>query len=84
MPICLGFDGTDDRDAPFGTGKLARRFQAALPEGCVCLGDVRQQLLVTNKGQLLMGWPLFVVRLTLQGEAMGRPSAFQAAMPPFR
>ncbi len=46
MHIYIGFDDTDTTDSPTGTGKLARWFDARLPEGCHCLGVIRQQLLV--------------------------------------
>lgn len=46
MRFYLGFDDTDTLDAPRGTGKLARWFEASLPEGCRLWGVVRQQLLV--------------------------------------
>jgi hypothetical protein len=42
----VGFDDTDCLDSDRGTGKLARWFQEALPEGCNLWGVVRQQLLV--------------------------------------
>jgi hypothetical protein len=44
--IYVGFDDTDTTDADRGTGKLARWFDEALPEGCRLWGVVRQQLLV--------------------------------------
>ena len=47
MKVYLGFDDTDALDALYGTGKLVRWFQRAMPEGCTCLGVVRQQLLVS-------------------------------------
>ncbi len=46
MKIYIGFDDTDTIDADRGTGKLARWFENALPEGCRIWGVVRQQLLV--------------------------------------
>jgi len=46
MRFYLAFDDTDTIDAPRGTGKLARRFEKQLPEGCTLWGVVRQQLLV--------------------------------------
>lgn len=46
MRIYIGFDDTDHIDANRGTGKLARWFERALPEGCNIWGVVRQQLLV--------------------------------------
>jgi hypothetical protein len=48
MKIYLGFDDTDTDDSPYGTGKLVRWFQNAMPEGCQCLGVVRQQLFVCD------------------------------------
>jgi len=42
----VGMDDTDVVGAPQGTGKVARFFGGALPEGWRCLGVVRQQLLV--------------------------------------
>ncbi len=42
----VGFDDTDNPDSDRGTGKLARWFERALPEGCKVWGVVRQQLLV--------------------------------------
>lgn len=44
--IFVTFDDTDTLDCGRGTGKLARWFEAELPEGCVMWGVVRQQLLV--------------------------------------
>lgn len=46
MRIYIGFDDTDNPDSEFGTGKLARRFEALIPEDCRIWGVVRQQLLV--------------------------------------
>ena len=46
MKIYLGFDDTDVLDSLYGTGKLVRWFQRQLPDGCQCIGVVRQQLLV--------------------------------------
>lgn len=46
MKIYIGFDDTDNAKADRGTGKLARWFEGALPEGCKLWGVVRQQLLV--------------------------------------
>lgn len=46
MRLYIGFDDTDTIDSPVGTGKLARRFEAQLPEGYRLWGVVRQQLLV--------------------------------------
>lgn len=34
MRVYVGFDDTDTIDADRGTGKLARRFEDRLPEGC--------------------------------------------------
>lgn len=44
--IYVCFDDTDTIDAERGTGKLARWYAAALPDGCTTWGVVRQQLLV--------------------------------------
>jgi hypothetical protein len=49
MKVYLGFDDTDNHDSPYGTGKLVRWFQNAMPDGCGCLGVVRQQLLVCDE-----------------------------------
>jgi len=49
MKAYFGFDDTDTHDAPYGTRKLVRWFQRAMPEGCECLGVVRQQLLVCDE-----------------------------------
>ena len=49
MKVYLGFDDTDTLDSPFGTGKLVRWFQNAMPDGCECLGVIRQQLFVCDK-----------------------------------
>jgi hypothetical protein len=49
MKVYLGFDDTDNYDAQYGTGKLVRWFQTAMPAGCECRGVVRQQLLVCDK-----------------------------------
>ena len=46
MRAYIGFDDTDILGAEVGTGKLVRRFEALLPEGCRLWGVVRQQLLV--------------------------------------
>jgi hypothetical protein len=46
MKLYIGFDDTDNLEADRGTGKLARWFEDALPEGCTMSGAVRQQLLV--------------------------------------
>lgn len=45
----IGFDDTDNADTDFGTGKIARRFENILPEGCHMWGVVRQQLLVDDR-----------------------------------
>jgi hypothetical protein len=49
MKVYLGFDDTDTHDSLYGTGKLVRWFQRAMPEGFKCLGVVRQQLLVCDE-----------------------------------
>jgi tRNA(Ile2) C34 agmatinyltransferase TiaS len=46
MRAYIGFDDTDNLDSEFGTGKLARRYEALIPEDCRVWGVVRQQLLV--------------------------------------
>lgn len=46
MRVYIGFDDTDVVNSDYGTGKVARRFEKALPEGCKIWGVVRQQLLV--------------------------------------
>ena len=46
MKVYIGFDDTDNAEAAIGTGKLARHFEALLPENCRVWGVVRQQLLV--------------------------------------
>ena len=48
MLIYIGFDDTDTPDADRGTGKLARWFEAELPEACRLWGVVRQQLLLDD------------------------------------
>ncbi len=48
MKVYFGFDDTDSHDSLYGTGKLVRWFQDALPEGCECIGVVRRQLLVCD------------------------------------
>jgi hypothetical protein len=48
VKVYFGFDDTDDHDWAYGTGKLVRWFQTAMPEGCDCQGVVRQQLLVAD------------------------------------
>jgi hypothetical protein len=47
--IYLGFDDTDTLDSDYGTGKVVRRFEDALPDGCSLWGVVRQQLLVDER-----------------------------------
>jgi len=47
--IYVGFDDTDTHDSDYGTGKLVRRFERVLPEGCSLWGVVRQQLLVDER-----------------------------------
>jgi len=49
MRVYIGFDDTDTRESDFGTGKVARRFEQKLPEGCRLWGVVRQQLLVDER-----------------------------------
>jgi len=49
MKVYLGFDDTDTLYSNFGTGKLVRWFQKAMPKGCECLGVVRQQLFVCDE-----------------------------------
>lgn len=49
MRVYIGFDDTDTRDSDFGTGKVARRFEKMLPEGCRLWGVVRQQLLFDER-----------------------------------
>jgi len=46
MRVYIGFDDTDNLDSEFGTGKLARLYQALMPPGCEVWGVIRQQLLV--------------------------------------
>jgi hypothetical protein len=48
MILFIGMDDTDIVGAPCGTGKLARRLAACLPEGCRVTGVVRQQHLVAD------------------------------------
>jgi hypothetical protein len=48
MRAYVGFDDTDTLGADRGTGKLARWFEQVLPEGCIMVGVVRQQLLVCD------------------------------------
>jgi hypothetical protein len=49
MRIYIGFDDTDTHDSDFGTGKVVRRFEKKLPEGCYMWGVVRQQLLFDER-----------------------------------
>jgi hypothetical protein len=49
MRVYIGFDDTDTSDSDFGTGKVARRFEKKLPEGCHLWGVVRQQLLFDER-----------------------------------
>jgi len=49
MKVYFGFDDTDTLGSPYGTGKLARWFKDGMPDGCDCLGVVRQQLLVNDE-----------------------------------
>lgn len=49
MKVYIGIDDTDHHDSAYGTGKLTRWFQTALPGGCTCLGVIRQQLLVSDE-----------------------------------
>jgi hypothetical protein len=49
MRAFIGFDDTDNHDSDFGTGKIARRFENIMPEGCHMWGVVRQQLLVDDR-----------------------------------
>lgn len=44
MKIYLGFDDTDDKDAPMGTGRLVREFIYSLPDDYHSIGVVRHQL----------------------------------------
>lgn len=46
MRVFIGFDDTDNLKADRGTGKVARWFGDALPEGCRMEGVLRQQLLL--------------------------------------
>jgi len=43
MKIYLGFDDTDDQDAPMGTGRLVREFVYSLPDAYRAVGVVRHQ-----------------------------------------
>ena len=49
MKVYFGFDDTDTKDSEYGTGKLVRWFQGVMPDGCKCMGVVRQQLLVCEE-----------------------------------
>jgi hypothetical protein len=49
MKAYFGFDDTDTIDSLYGTGKLVRRFQTVMPDGCECIGVLRQQLLVCEQ-----------------------------------
>ena len=49
MKVYFGFDDTDNLNSAYGTGKVARWFQDAMPEDCECLGVVRQQLFVCDE-----------------------------------
>ena len=42
--IYIGFDDTDDKDAPMGTGRLVREFIYGLPDEFHAVGVVRHQL----------------------------------------
>lgn len=44
MRIYIGFDDTDDKDAPIGTGRLVRQFIYGLPDKYDVVGVVRHQL----------------------------------------
>ena len=44
MIIYMGFDDTDDKDAPIGTGRLVRNFIYSLDQRCEVVGVVRHQL----------------------------------------
>lgn len=46
MRVYIGFDDTDVVNSDYGTGKVARRYERMIPEGCKIWGVVRQQLLV--------------------------------------
>jgi hypothetical protein len=48
VKVLIGFDDTDTLDSEVGTGKLVRRFLPELPQGSVCYGVVRQQLLISE------------------------------------
>jgi tRNA(Ile2) C34 agmatinyltransferase TiaS len=49
LRVYIGFDDTDNQDSDFGTGKIARRFENVMPEGCRVWGVVRQQLLIDER-----------------------------------
>jgi len=49
MRAYIGFDDTDNLDSDFGTGKVARRFENIMPDGCRLWGVVRQQLLIDER-----------------------------------
>jgi hypothetical protein len=49
LRVYIGFDDTDNQDSDFGTGKIARRFENIMPEGCHMWGVVRQQLLIDER-----------------------------------
>lgn len=49
MRVYIGFDDTDTLQSDRGTGKLARWFEEAIPEGCNVWGVLRQQLLVDQR-----------------------------------
>ncbi|WP_320172492.1 hypothetical protein [Maridesulfovibrio sp.] len=44
MRVFLGFDDTDDKDAPMGTGRLVREFVYGLDTDCAVIGVIRHQL----------------------------------------
>lgn len=46
MRVYVGFDDTDHAEADRGTGKVARWFEDALPEGCRMEDVIRQQTLI--------------------------------------
>jgi hypothetical protein len=49
MRIYIGMDDTDSRGSEYGTGKVARWLEEALPGGCRVWGVVRQQLLADER-----------------------------------
>ena len=49
MKVYPGFDETNKYDLLYGSAKLVRWFQSAMPEGFEFRGVVRQQLLVCDK-----------------------------------